>query len=580
MDRVKVFQIVIFTIAIIIVARLFYWQFIAKINSNQDEFSANSEIPASRGEIYSSDGFPLVANQEAFLIYAQPQELTKKPQEIAKNLAPLLISEKFATPGAALSASDQKEMENEIKKKEEDLTTKLENRSLLWVQIARKVSLELKQKVESFKFHGIGFERDEKRFYPEASMGAQLLGFVGSDRFGRDTGYFGLEGYWDRKLRGKAGTLGLEQDPFGLPILVGKYRRTQPQKGASLYLSIDRAIQFKVEKILEKSVEKYGAKGGSVIVADPKTEHILAMATYPSYDPALRTEFEDKLYKNPVVGDNFEPGSIFKPIVMSSAMDLSLLSPDTKCTQCDGPRKVADYEISTWNKKYYPDSTMTEVIEHSDNVGMTYVAEKLGIDKLIQYISKFGFGKLTDIDLQEESPGVIRPKDDWKEIDLATASFGQGIAVTPIQIVQAISAIANGGKLISPKITVKIKDENGEQMIKPNAERQVISPKTASQITEMMVNAVDKGEARFFAPKGYRIAGKTGTAQIPVAGHYDPNKTIASFVGFAPADDPKFVMLVRFTEPTSSQFGSETAAPVFFEISKEIFDYYGIPPQK
>jgi cell division protein FtsI/penicillin-binding protein 2 len=264
---------------------------------------------------------------------------------------------------------------------------------------------------------------------------------------------------------------------------------------------------------------------------------------------------------------------------MSAALDLSVVDPNTKCS-CDGPRQIGGYEISTWNKKYYPDSTMTEIIQHSDNVGMTFVSEKLGIDKFYDYIAKFGFGKPTKIDLQEESQGSIRPKDQWREIDLATASFGQGLAVTPIQMVQAVCAIANGGKLISPKVVIKIKDGGKEEEIKPDFERQVVNPKTASQITEMMVNAVEKGEAKAYAPKGYKIAGKTGTAQIPVAGHYDSNKTIASFIGFAPAYDPKFVMLVRFSQPSSSPYGSETAAPTFFEIAKELFTYFGIPPSK
>ena len=223
---------------------------------------------------------------------------------------------------------------------------------------------------------------------------------------------------------------------------------------------------------------------------------------------------------------------------------------------------------------------MTEVIQNSDNIGMTYVADKLGVDKFFDYLAKFGFGQLTGIDLQEESAGFIRPKDEWRLIDLATASFGQGVAVTPIQIVQAVNAIANGGNLITPRVVLSFQDGDEEEINSPQTERQVISPKTASQITEMMVNAVEKDEAKAFAPGDYRIAGKTGTAQIPIAGHYDPNKTIASFIGFAPASFPKFVMLVRFTEPSSSPFVSETAAPTFFTIAKELFTYYGISPEK
>ena len=408
-------------------------------------------------------------------------------------------------------------------------------------------------------------------------MAAQLLGFVGSDKLGRDTGYFGLEGYYDRKLRGKPGRLGEERDPLGLPILVGRYKPFSPEKGASLHLSIERTIQFIVEDRLKKAVEKYGAKNGTVIIADPKTGHIISMATFPNYNPQYRTEFPEELYRNPAVADTYEPGSTFKLITMSAALDQSLVSPNTKCDVCAGPRQIGGFEISTWNKKYYPNSTMTEVIQHSDNVGMTFVAEKLGVDRFHDYITKFGFGKPTGIDLQEEAAGTLREKDEWRVIDLATASFGQGIAVTPIQMVQAVSAIANGGKLVSPKVVQKVKNGR-EENISPDATRQVISAQTSAQITEMMVNAVENGEAKAFAPKGYRIAGKTGTAQIPVAGHYDPDKTIASFIGFAPANEPRFVMLVRFQEPTSSPFGSETAAPTFFEISKEVFKQYGIPP--
>ena len=576
MDRLKILKAIIFVTATLVILRLFYWQFISKINDTSQNLNQD-EIPASRGEIYTSDNFPLVTNQEAFLFYGKPKEI-ENPKESAVKLAPFLISEKFATREAELTDDEKKQKKDEIKKQEESLYKKFTEKYLYWVQIARKIPLATKQKIENLQITGFGFENDEKRLYPEASMGAQFLGFVGSDKLGRDTGYFGLEGYYDNKLRGKPGRLGQDTDPFGLPILVREFRPLASHKGESLHLSINRAIQFMVEDKLKTAVEKYGAKDGTVIVADPKTGKILALATYPAYNPANWQGYDENLYKNKAVADTYEPGSTFKLITMSAAIDLGVLKPNTKCNICTGPRQIGGFEISTWNKKYYPDSTMTEVIQHSDNIGMTFVAEKLGVDKFYDYLSRFGFGKLTNIDLQEESPGSIRDKKDWRPIDLATASFGQGIAVTPIQMIQATAAIANGGKLISPKIVEKIDSSEDEAIVKPEETRQVISPQTAAQITEMMVYAVEKGEARAFAPKGYRIAGKTGTAQIPVAGHYDPNKTIASFIGFAPANNPKFVMLVRFTEPSSSVFGSETAAPTFFSISKEIFNYFGISP--
>lgn len=577
-DRIKIIQILIFLLSVLIVIRLFYWQFIANVDSEFVLGLEDIKIPAPRGEIFARDGFPLVTNQEAFLVYAKPKELNKNPKEVAEILAPLLISEKYSTPESTLTEDDKKKKEDEVGKIEKSLEQKLGSKNLVWVQISRKVPGETKQRIQELKIKGIDFEKDDKRFYPESSLSAQLLGFVAADKFGDDTGYFGLEGYYDSQLKGKTGRIGSLKDPFGFPILVSRYKPIKSQAGNSLYLTIDRTLQFIVEKKLKESTERYGAKEGNIIVADPKTGKILAMATYPTYNPSFFTEFEENLYKNQAVADTFEPGSIFKLITMSAALDSSVVTPETKCTVCAGPRDITGHQISTWNDKYYPDSTMSEVIQHSDNVGMTFVADKLGIDKFYDYIEKFGFGARTDIDLQEESTGNIRSKEEWRPIDLATASFGQGLAVTPIQMVQAVGAIANSGKLISPKVVEKILENGKEKILKAERIEQVISTKVATQITEMMVNAVESGEAKAFKPKGYRIAGKTGTAQIPVSGHYDPNKTIASFVGFAPADDPRFVMLVRFTEPSSSQFGSETAAPTFFSTATEILRYMGVSP--
>lgn len=578
MDRLKIFELTVIILVLVVIVRLFYWQFLSGIEKHESVESEN-EIPATQGDIFTSDGFPLVTNQHAFLVYGKPQSLNTDPSEIAKKIGPLLISEKFATFSSKIPEELAKQKEEEIKKKEEEIKEKLSKKSLLWVLLGRKVPLELKEKIESLKISGIGFEADNKRFYPEASLAAHLLGFVGSDKLGKNTGYFGLEGYYNRQLRGKPGRASVDVDPLGIPILVGNYRSIEPKTGSSLHLTIDRTIQFIVEKKLREAVEKYQAKEGTVVISDPKNGNILAMASYPNYNPAFFGEYDEKLYKNPAIAETYEPGSTFKVITIASALDLSVVTPTDKCPVCVGPRQIAGYEISTWNEKYYPNSTMTEVIQHSDNVGMSYVGEKLGLERFYNYITKFGFGTKTGIDLQEEATGVIRDKKDWYPIDLVTASFGQGIAVTPIQIVQGVGAIANKGLLNTPSLVSKIVDGDKIEEVKKEKERQIISPKVAAQVTEMMVNAVELGEAQAFKPKGYRIAGKTGTAQIPVSGHYDPDKTVASFVGFAPADNPRFVMLVRFTEPTTSQFGSETAAPTFFSIARELFNYYAIPPK-
>jgi stage V sporulation protein D (sporulation-specific penicillin-binding protein) len=491
-------------------------------------------------------------NQQASLVYAEPKNI-EDPNLFARIVAPILTQDS-ATISAMLTIPGR-----------------------VWVPLAHKVEASIVNTLTNLHIKGIGFEPEPKRYYPEASMAAQLLGFVGSDENGLDKGYFGLEGFYDRLLRGRDGSIELQKDVGGAAILIGETKRIEAEDGRSLVLWTDRTIQNIVEKRLAQGIAKYGAKAGTVTVMDPKTGGILAMASYPSYDPTKFNEFDRSLYINPIVASSYEPGSTFKVLVMSGAVNEKAVKADTKMDE-NGPVQVGEYAIRTWNDQYHGPITMTEVLEHSSNVGMVFVERQMGKEKFLKYIHAFGIGEPTNIDLQEESSPNLRNDRDWKEIDLATASFGQGIAVTPIQMVRAVAAIANGGALMEPHVVKEIVDSTGKKVeVKPKKIRDVISQATASILTEMMITAVDRGEAQWAKPAGYRIAGKTGTAQIPVAGHYDPKKTIASFVGFAPADNPKFVMLVTLTEPQSSPWGSETAAPLFFNISRDLFTYYSIP---
>ena len=341
----------------------------------------------------------------------------------------------------------------------------------------------------------------------------------------------------------------------------------------------EKAVQEIVERRLKEGMEKYGAKEGSVVLMDPKTGGVLAMASYPNYDPSSFESFPKEYYKNPIVASSFEPGSTFKSLVMAAAINDKLITPQTTMEET-GPVQIGPYFIRTWNNEYHGTISMTQVLEYSSNVGMVFVAKKLGHDKFLSAIKRFGFGEPTNIDLEDESSPTLRANDSWAEVDELTASFGQGIAVTPIQMVTAVAALANGGKLMEPHVVKEIREASGRIIpVKSKVVRQVISAEAARITAEMMVEAVDNGEAKWAKPKGYRIAGKTGTAQIPVAGHYDETKTIASFVGFAPVDDPKFVMLVTLREPQSSQWGSETAAPLFFTIARELLTYWGIGPR-
>jgi len=249
------------------------------------------------------------------------------------------------------------------------------------------------------------------------------------------------------------------------------------------------------------------------------------------------------------------------------------------CGTCSGPVTIFDQTVRSWNDKYYPGSTMSEVILHSDNVGMVFVSRQLGKKKMLQSISKFGFGEKTGIDLQEEDSPTLRPEDEWRDIDIATAAFGQGIAVTRIQMLTAVNALANLGKLIPPKVVTGISQGREIKNQPPVRRRQVISPQAAAAVTTMMINGVEKGEVRYYKPQGFLIAGKTGTAQVPIQGHYDKDKTVSSFIGFAPADAPKFTMLVTLRDPQTSPWGSTTAAPLWFDIARELFRYYRIPPR-
>lgn len=541
----------------LLIARLFYWQVIRSSDLRLEaaaQYYLTFTLPAQRGSILASDGKPLVLNQSAYLAYAEPRKIT----DIAS----------FAQSVSSLLGLDTKEVE-----------ALLSQPGRVWVPLVHKVEAARVGVLKDLKLTGLGFEKEPKRMYPESSMAAHLVGFVGSDENGNDQGYFGVEGYYDRELGGKDGMLQLEKDVHGQPMLVGETRRIEPEDGRSLVLWLDRTVQRMVERRLLDGIAKYGAKEGSVIVMDPKTGGILAMAARPSYDPGKFSEFPKEVYQNPLVAGSYEPGSTFKVLVMAMGVDRNVVTP-MMIVEESGPVRADEYLIRTWDDKYRGAISMTDVLVHSSNVGMMFVAKKLGKVGMLKVIHGFGFGELTGIDLQEEASATVRKDDEWKEIDMLTASFGQGIAVTPIQMVRAVAAISNGGELVEPRVVKEIHEGSGRVVpIKSKKTRSVISPATARIMTEMMIAAVDRGEAKWAKPKGYRIAGKTGTAQIPVAGHYDDKKTIASFVGFAPADDPKFVMLVTLREPTSSPWGSETAAPLFFTIAKDLFSYYGIAPQ-
>lgn len=543
---------------LLVIARLFYWQVVkAEMLSElaRSQYSGVVKILPKRGEIKTSDGFPIVANKVSYLLYINPTQIKDKNTTVG-TLSSLLDM-------TVASISSQL----------------LPNR--LWVPIKSGIEASKKEEIEKVDLPGVEFEENYSRFYPEASIAAHLVGFVGKSESGQDKGYFGLEGFYDRLLKGKE-EYGIElHDALGRPILSKRRDNTSGSDGGNLILSIDRSVQFVAEQKLKSGIEKYGALGGMIGIMEPQTGDIIAMTSLPSFAPNKYWKYDESLYKNPFITNTYEPGSTLKPIVMASALDSGLVTPQTKCSICGGPVRVSDYDLHTWNDKYYKDTNMIEVIQRSDNIGMVFVALKLGVERMISYLTKFGVGKLTDIDLQGETAPSFKQRRSWYEVDLATTGFGQGISVTPIELLVAFSGLANEGKIMQPRVVTAFENANGEVLkIPKKVKRTPISAKTAKVMTQILVNAVEKGEAQWTRLKGYRVAGKTGTASIPVAGHYDPTNTITSFIGFAPAEKPKFVMLVILEKPTRSIYAAETAAPLFFDIARDLLSYYGIPPSE
>lgn len=566
--RIKLFSALFFVAFLLLIIRLFNWQVLrGKQLSIQAraQYQKNQVLLAPRGDILAQDGSIIVASDDAYLIFAYLPHIENDISVVADKLALLLTED----------AEDKNMLLDEANR----IKSLLSKDDVFWVPIKHKVSTETKNSVASLTIAGVDFELEEKRIYPEASSAAHLLGFVGKNSQGEDQGYFGIEGYYDLMLAGKPGYLSQESDAQGSPIFLGNTRQVLAVEGVDLVTYIDKAVQLTVEQNLSDAIEKYGAKAGTVIVMDPKTGGIVAQASYPSYDPQKYSSYTDSLFKNPAVSSSFEPGSIFKVFVIAAALDDGVVETDTKCEVCSGPLRVDKYTIETWNQQYRADSTMVDVIVHSDNVGMAWVAQQLGADKLYDYLSLFGIGKLTGIDLQGEATPKLREKGTWNIVDLATAGFGQGVATTPIQIIKGVATIANKGISVNPKMIDKIVGDNWEETIKMKRQKRVISEEVANDVIAMMVEAAKGGEAKWTHLTGFKVAGKTGTAQIPISGHYDEEKTIASFVGFAPADNPKFVMLTTLREPSSSPWASETAAPLWYSIAKDLFLYYGIQPE-
>lgn len=481
-------------------------------------------------------------------------------------------------------------------------------------------------------FYGIGRRRENWRYYPEESLASPLIGFVNNEK----TGVYGIEEEFDSLLRGTDGEFKLKSDPMGRFIAtdIKADELKSKENGVDIYMTIDRVLQKKVEELLEAKVKSTSANSGQAIIMDPYTGDLLAMAQYPNFNPNNFSEVyemqptngdpgkgiplfikdetgklilvddygkgkipsgtEKFMYVNKVgpaayfdrpVQGTYEPGSIFKPIIMASALDAGEVTPQTRYMD-RGELKVDEFTIHNVSKNCLGFQNMINVLNNSCNVGMSFIAKKLGRALTYRYVTDFGFGNRTDIELPNEAKGLVVDSKSWSDAKLFNAAFGQGLTVTPLQMAQAYSALANGGILLSPRIVEKIVHSNGKEekrKVQSQYAKRVISKETADTIAAMLTSVVENGGSKIVKMDHFFVAGKTGTAQIAGRGGYEPDEignTNGSFAGFFPADKPRFVVITMIERPRSSKWADQTAAPLFKEIIEFVVDYYHIPPEK
>ncbi len=440
------------------------------------------------------------------------------------------------------------------------------------VILAPYVSWEQGEAVKQLKLSGVWASLRWLRRYPHGTLAAQLLGFTAYS----GEGFYGLEGYYDRALRPQTVKVVTEADLSGMqPLPQEEGQIPIPQRGNHLVLTVDLAVQMAAEEELARGLKEFGAESGLVIVMDPRTGAILALAVQPSFDPndyqRYLNEEQEEAFLDPAVNTQYEPGSIFKIITLAGALDSGAVSPQEKYVDT-GWTEVGGQVIQNWDGKAYGEQDLVGLMGHSLNVGAAWLATKMGPGTFYRYVRAFGFGQPTGVDLQGEVAGVVHmPGDlDWYDSYLGANAYGQGIAVTPMQMAAAVAAVANGGRLMRPYVVARqIRPDGSVLESRPVVRGEPIAPETARAVSEILAQAVEQYMPQATVP-GYRVAGKTGTAQIPVPGGYDPRGTVASFVGYGPVEDPRLLILVRLDRPRTSPWASQTAAVLFQRLAQRL----------
>lgn len=560
--RIRTFAVAVALFGVLILLRLFYLQVV-----DHGEFTAKAadqhlgeyQVKADRGEIFLHDGdglYPVAVNKEYEMVYIAPKEITD-PEYIARELSGILsVSYEEILP-KALKQGDPFEI------------------------IKKKISDEEIRVLNEKKLVGVHMMPEKYRHYPGNSLAAHVVGFASLDPDAKNPGY-GIEAFFNQELAGTPGEIRQEKDAAGRWIPLADRDVVQVEHGDDLVLTLEKTIQHETERILEEAVEKYGADSASAIVMDPRTGKILAMATAPTFDPNKYREVSDyQRFLNQNVTFEYEPGSIMKPLTMAFGIEEEKVTPDS--TYVDpGVVNIAGYDIHNAEGKTYGTATMYQVLDESINTGVIHVEQLVGNEKFKTYMERLGFGKKTGIDLPAETEGNIENLENThKQIQFFTASFGQGVTTTPLQMVSAYAALANGGALVQPQIIDRVIKSSGQEIaIEPREIRRVFSKRTSEEMAKMLRSVVVNGHGKRADVPGYLVGGKTGTAQVAKSGSkgYEEGTSIGSFAGYAPLNDPKYVIVVKIDNPRNVEWAESSAAPAFGKIMKFLLEYGHVPP--
>ena len=500
-------------------------------------------IPASRGTIYDRTGVQLAIGEQATTVYANPR-IVRAPRRVAYEAGRIL--------GVDVP----------------DLYARLRDPDLGFVYVKRKADPAQAALLEKKGLDGLGFYPEERRWYPQHRIGAHVIGYAGLD----NEGLSGVELRLDRLLRGRAGSETVVRDPFGRAIdFLGE---ESEREGRSVVLTLDHTIQANAESVLRETVERFQAQSATAIVLEPKSGDVLAMAVAPGFDANRFGATPPEVARNRTVTDVYEPGSTFKLITVAGALSERLVTPQTSFV-LPYSIQVADRVIHDAESRGTETMTVARILSHSSNVGAITLAQKLGKERLSRWISRFGFGRHTGIGFPGEAQGFVLKPEEWSGSTIGNVPIGQGIAVTPVQMAAAYGAVANGGVWVQPHLVERIE---GSPRVEPKR-RRVIKPFVAAQLNAMLQNVVSAGTGTSAAVPGYRVAGKTGTAEKPSPrGGYGTGKYVASFIGMVPASDPQLVILVVVDEPSVTYWGGVVAAPAFAQIARFALQYLELPP--